>query len=61
MAGRSFGRKRNYGLTVTVSSKPWCTPNPMVGCSPINLPSDLSRSDDWDDFSSQRGAWVARD
>ncbi len=24
MAGRSFGRKKNYGLTVTVSSKPWC-------------------------------------
>jgi hypothetical protein len=23
MAGRSFGRKKNYGLTVTVSSKPW--------------------------------------
>jgi hypothetical protein len=23
-AGRSFGRKKNYGLTVTVSSKPWC-------------------------------------
>jgi len=22
-AGRSFGRKKNYGLTVTVSSKPW--------------------------------------
>ena len=30
-----------------------------------NLPSDLSRSDEWDDFSSQvssqGGAWVARD
>ena len=24
MAGRSFGRKKNYGLTITVSSKPWC-------------------------------------
>ena len=23
MAGRNFGRKKNYGLTVTVSSKPW--------------------------------------
>jgi hypothetical protein len=23
MAGRSFGREKNYGLTVTVSSKPW--------------------------------------
>jgi hypothetical protein len=23
-AGRRFGRKKNYGLTVTVSSKPWC-------------------------------------
>ena len=22
-AGRSFGRKKNYGLTVTVSSEPW--------------------------------------
>jgi hypothetical protein len=26
-----------------------------------NLPSDLSHSDEWDDFSSQGGAWVARD
>jgi hypothetical protein len=26
MAGRSFGREKNYGLTVTVSSKPWCPP-----------------------------------
>jgi len=24
MAGRSFGWKKNYGLTVTVSSEPWC-------------------------------------
>ncbi len=24
MAGQSYGRKKNYGLTVTVSSKPWC-------------------------------------
>ena len=23
-AGRSFGRKKNYGLTVTVPSEPWC-------------------------------------
>jgi hypothetical protein len=23
MAGRSFGWKKNYGLTVTVSSEPW--------------------------------------
>ena len=23
MVGRSFGRKKNYGLNVTVSSKPW--------------------------------------
>ncbi len=23
MAGRSLGRKKNYGLTVTVSSEPW--------------------------------------
>jgi hypothetical protein len=23
MAGRSFGREKNYGLTVTVSSEPW--------------------------------------
>ena len=26
-----------------------------------NLPSDLSHSDEWDDFSSQGGAWGARD
>ncbi len=26
-----------------------------------NLPSDLSHNDEWDDFSSQGGAWVARD
>ncbi len=26
-----------------------------------NLPSDLSHSDEWDNFLSQRGAWVARD
>jgi len=26
-----------------------------------NLPSDLSCSDEWDDFLSQGGAWVARD
>ena len=26
-----------------------------------NLPSDLSRSDKWDNFSSQGGAWVTRD
>ncbi len=25
MAGQSFGRKKNYGLTVTVSSEPWCS------------------------------------
>jgi hypothetical protein len=24
MAGRSFGWKKKYGLTVTVSSEPWC-------------------------------------
>ena len=24
MAGWSFGRKQNYGLTVTVSSEGWC-------------------------------------
>jgi hypothetical protein len=24
MAGQSFGRKQNYGLTVTVSSEEWC-------------------------------------
>jgi hypothetical protein len=23
-AGRRSGRKKNYGLTVTLSSKPWC-------------------------------------
>ena len=27
MAGRSFGRKKNYGLTVNVFSKPWWTVN----------------------------------
>ncbi len=26
MAGRSFGRKQTYGLTVTVSSEEWCAP-----------------------------------
>jgi hypothetical protein len=25
MAGCCFGRKKNYGLTVTVSSEPWCS------------------------------------
>ena len=24
MVERCFGRKKNYGLTVTVSSEPWC-------------------------------------
>jgi hypothetical protein len=24
MVGRSFGRKQNYGVTVTVSSEEWC-------------------------------------
>ncbi len=29
MAGQSFGRKQNYGLTVTVSSEEWCSANPL--------------------------------
>jgi hypothetical protein len=40
MAGRSFGRKQNYGLTVTVSSKEWCpvkhaTRTPHTGTSGV--------------------------
>jgi hypothetical protein len=31
MAGRSFGWKKNYGLTVTVSSEPWCQTDIFLG------------------------------
>ncbi len=30
MAGRSFGRKKYYGLTVTVSSEEWCATKRVV-------------------------------
>ncbi len=36
-------------------------PPPTQWWGAFNLPSDLSHSDKWDNFSSQRGAWVARD
>ncbi len=36
-------------------------PPPTQWWGAFNLPSDLSRSDEWDNFLSQRGAWVARD
>ena len=36
-------------------------PDSWWGVLSNNLPSDLSHSDKWDDFSSQGGAWVARD
>ena len=38
-------------------------PRPMGGRGVLsnNLPSYLSHSDEWDNFSSQGGAWVARD
>jgi hypothetical protein len=37
MAGRSFGWKKNYGLTVTVSSEPWCTLQ-MGSVTPMKSP-----------------------
>ncbi len=36
-------------------------PPPTKWSGAFNLPSDLSHSDEWDNFLSQRGAWVARD
>ena len=36
-------------------------PTQWWGAFSYNLPSDMSHSDKWDDFSSQGGAWVARD
>jgi hypothetical protein len=34
-------------------------PHPTQGGVLSNIPSTLSHSDRWDNFSSQRGAWVA--
>ncbi len=39
---------------------PDCPP-PIQWWGALNLPPDLSHSDKWDNFLSQRGAWVARD
>ncbi len=34
-------------------------PHPTQGWVLSNLPSALSHSDGWDNFLSQRGAWIA--
>ncbi len=37
MAGRSFGRKQNYGLTVTVSSEEWVTAKIRIKFKPPKI------------------------
>jgi hypothetical protein len=64
----SGGKERGEAFLMSVSGggRPGDAPDrppPTQGWGVLsnNLPPDLSHSDEWDDFSSQGGAWVARD
>ena len=62
------GKERGEAFLMSVSGggRPGDAPDrpaPTQGWGVLsnNLPPDLSHSDEWDDCSSQGGAWVARD
>jgi hypothetical protein len=59
-----FGVQVQGGVSVLDGRCPGDAPDrlpPTQRWGAFNLPSDLSQCDKWDNFLSQRGAWVARD
>ena len=63
---RGYGTGGGVLMSVSGGGRPGDAPDrppPTHGWGVLsnNLPSDLSHSDEWDDFLSQGGAWVARD
>ena len=59
-----FGVQVQGGMSVLDGGCPGDAPDhppPTQWWGAFNLPSDLSHSDEWDNFLSQRGAWVTQD